>query len=103
MPNEPGVRNVPWQTYQTTMAAIEALSGYDLLALLPDKTEDIVQRGIQPPIAAVDGPTAAPGATAVAMSAASSVAPDGPLINYAWSFADRTTDSCPPVTPTFAR
>ena len=36
MPNEPGVRNVDWHTYQTTVDAIEALSGYDLLALLPD-------------------------------------------------------------------
>jgi DNA/RNA endonuclease G (NUC1) len=32
MPNDPGVRNVPWQTYRTTVQAIEALSGYDLLA-----------------------------------------------------------------------
>src|SRR4029079_9483930 len=30
MPNDPGVRDVPWQTYETTIDQIEALSGYDL-------------------------------------------------------------------------
>ena len=39
MPNEPGVRNVDWAEYLTTVDAIEALSGYDLLALLPDEVE----------------------------------------------------------------
>src|SRR5262245_55864887 len=39
MPNTPGIRNVPWQTYQTTVDAIETLTGYDLLALLPDAVE----------------------------------------------------------------
>jgi len=38
MPNDPGIRNVPWRTYETTVDAVEALSGYDLLALLPDAT-----------------------------------------------------------------
>ena len=39
MPNEPGIRNVDWNTYRTTVDAIEALTGYDLLALLPDDVE----------------------------------------------------------------
>jgi len=43
MPNEAGVRNVPWQTYQTTVGAIEQLTGYDLLALLPDDIEHAVE------------------------------------------------------------
>ena len=58
MPNEPGIRNVPWQTYATTVDAIEALSGYDLLALLPDKVEAAVESDTQPPLAAVTGPAA---------------------------------------------
>src|SRR5262249_46313002 len=45
MPNVAGIRNVPWQTYQTTVDAIEALTGYDLLAALPDKVENIVEAG----------------------------------------------------------
>jgi len=39
MPNRAGVRNVDWQTYKTTVDAVEALSGYDLLALLRDDIE----------------------------------------------------------------
>ena len=40
MPNEPGVRSVNWETYKTTVDAIEALTGYNLLALLQDKVEN---------------------------------------------------------------
>ena len=54
MPNDPGVRNVDWQTYKTTVDAVEALSGYDLLALLPDKIELAVESGTHAPVAAVD-------------------------------------------------
>lgn len=39
MPNEPGIRNVAWQTYQTTVSAIETSTGYDLLDLLPEAIE----------------------------------------------------------------
>ncbi|HEY2899551.1 MAG TPA: DNA/RNA non-specific endonuclease [Polyangia bacterium] len=109
MPNEPGVRNVPWQTYQTTVAAIEALSGYDLLALLPDKIENIVSQGIEPPIAAVDGPYAAAEGGTITMSAAGSVDPNGTVVSYTWTFGDGTTTTTttmsggPTVSHTFAR
>ncbi|MEA2698073.1 MAG: uncharacterized protein QOI66_2344, partial [Myxococcales bacterium] len=106
MPNEPGVRNVPWQTYQTTVAAIEALSGYDLLALLPDKIETIVAQGIQPPIAAVDGPYAGAEGGTLPMSAAGSVDPNGSIVSYAWTFGDGATAGGPSlssVSHTFAR
>jgi hypothetical protein len=43
MPNDPGIRNVPWETYKTTVDAVEALSGYDLLSLLPDPIEIAVE------------------------------------------------------------
>lgn len=43
MPNQAGIRNVPWHQYKTTVDAIEAASGYDLLALLPDPVERIVE------------------------------------------------------------
>lgn len=50
MPNDPGVRSVNWQTYKTTVDAIEALSGYDLLDLLPDDIETVVESRVgQPP------------------------------------------------------
>ncbi|HEU4628783.1 MAG TPA: DNA/RNA non-specific endonuclease [Gemmatimonadaceae bacterium] len=51
MPNEPGVRNVDWHTYQTTVDAVEAVSGYDLLARLPDGIELLVESGVRLPVA----------------------------------------------------
>ncbi len=43
MPNEPGVRNVDWHTYQVTVDSVEHLSGYDLLSLLRDDIERAVE------------------------------------------------------------
>jgi DNA/RNA endonuclease G (NUC1) len=44
MPNDP-VINADWTTYKTTVDAIEALSGYDLLDLLPDAIETQLEKG----------------------------------------------------------
>lgn len=52
MPNEPGVRDVAWQTYRTTVDAIEAETGYDLLAKLPDDVEWLDEAGITAPSSA---------------------------------------------------
>lgn len=46
-----GIRNNPWELYKTTVDAIEARSGYDLLSKLRDPLERIVESG-NPPIAA---------------------------------------------------
>ena len=88
MPNEPGVRNVNWETYKTTVDAIEALTGYDLLALLPDKTENIVEAGIMPPFAVTDGPYSAFEGSAVSMTAGDSFDPNGSVVHYTWNFGD---------------
>lgn len=45
MPNTAGIRSNNWETYRVTVDSIEALSGYDLLALLPDDVERIVESG----------------------------------------------------------
>jgi DNA/RNA endonuclease G (NUC1) len=103
MPNVAGIRNVPWQTYLTTVDAIEALTGYDLLANLPDKVENIVEAGIKPPIAAIDGPYAASEGGSIAMSAAASLDPNGTVVSYAWDFGDGTTGTGPSVTHTYAQ
>jgi DNA/RNA endonuclease G (NUC1) len=39
MPNDAGIRTNTWQSYRTTIDAVEALSGRDLLRLLPDAIE----------------------------------------------------------------
>jgi len=46
MPNDPGIRNVNWETYRTTVDAVEALSDYDVLDLLPDDVEIMVESGL---------------------------------------------------------
>jgi hypothetical protein len=91
MPNDPGVRDVAWETYQTTVDAIELLSGYDLLALLPDEVESAVESGTQPPIGDVTGPSNAAEGDTVAFSAAASIDPNGSVVSYEWSFGDGTT------------
>ncbi len=94
MPNDPGVRNVPWQTYETTIDNIEAQSGYDLLAALPDKVEAAVESNTQPPLATASGPATsiAEGGSAT-FSAAGSIDPNGSIVSYAWDFGDGTTGS----------
>ena len=46
MPNAPGIRNTNWESFKTTVNAVEALSGYDVLALLPDPIEIAVESGV---------------------------------------------------------
>lgn len=93
MPNIAGVRNVDWRTYETTVDSVEALSGYDLLALLPDPVEIAIESNTVPPVAAVDGPYAAISNESIAMSAAGSTDADAQTLTYAWDFGDGTTGS----------
>jgi hypothetical protein len=55
MPNDPGIRNVDWNTYRTTVNAVEKLSGYDVLSLLKKKVESVVETGMKDVITIVDG------------------------------------------------
>jgi DNA/RNA endonuclease G (NUC1)/PKD repeat protein len=103
MPNDPGVRDVAWETYKTTVDAVEALSGYDLLALLPDKIEIAVESGTNPPVAAVDGPYASLEGASVAMSGAGSSDLDGDPLTYEWTFGDGGTSSGVAVAHTYAQ
>ena len=102
MPNDAGIRNVAWQTYSTTVDAVEALSGYDLLALLRDDIEVAVESGTVPPVAAVDGAYAAYALDQVAMSAAGSTDGDGDALTYAWDFGDGSAANGARVSHTFA-
>ena len=103
MPNEPGIRNVDWETYRTTVDAIEALTGYDLLSLLPDKVESAVESGTRPPFARTDGPYASSEGSAASMNAAASFDSNGTVVNYLWSFGDGTTASGSTVNHVYAQ
>jgi DNA/RNA endonuclease G (NUC1) len=103
MPNDPGVRNVDWHTYLTTVDAVEGLSGYDLLALLPDDVEAAVESGTQPPIAAIAGVSALDEGASVTFNAVSSVDPNGSIVTYLWDFGDGTTGSGVSAAHTFAQ
>jgi hypothetical protein len=103
MPNQPGVRNVPWETYKTTVDAVEALSGYDLLALLRDDIEIAVESGTKPPVAALNGPFTGLEGSAVSMSAAGSSDPDGDALTYLWSFGDGGTATGLTASHTYAQ
>jgi endonuclease G len=43
MPNVAGIAGRPWRDYRTTVDAIEAATGYDLLSALPDSVEAVVE------------------------------------------------------------
>jgi DNA/RNA endonuclease G (NUC1) len=58
MPNDPGIRSINWQTYRRTVDEVEALSGYDLLALLPDRIEVAAESDVQKALVLVDQLTA---------------------------------------------
>jgi len=104
MPNEPGVRNVDWNTYRTTVDEIEALTGYNLLALLPDDVEAAVESNTQPPLAAVTGPAGAIAeGDSATFDAAGSVDPNGTIASYAWDFGDGSTGSGVSVSHTFVQ
>jgi len=104
MPNEPGIRNVPWNTYRTTVDAIEALTGYDLLALLPDDVEAAVESNTQPPLASLTGPAGALAeGDSATFDASGSLDPNGTIASYAWDFGDGSTGSGASVSHTFAQ
>lgn len=88
LPNDAGIRSVDWNTYRTTVDAVEALSGYDLLALLRDDLETALESNTVFPVGAVDGPYTAYAGDPVAMSALASTDADGDALGFAWSFGD---------------
>ena len=101
MPNIPGIRNVDWHTYETTVDSVEALSGYDLLALLPDPVEIAVESNTVPPVAAVDGPYTGIASESISMTASGSTDADNQNLAYAWDFGDGTTGSGVDVTNSY--
>jgi DNA/RNA endonuclease G (NUC1) len=103
MPNDAGVRNTPWETFVTTIDAVEALSGYDVLALLPDAIEVAVESGTQPPIAAIVAPATTEEGSSITFNASGSLDPNGSIVSYAWDFGDGTSGAGVSIAHTFAQ
>ncbi|HYE84803.1 MAG TPA: DNA/RNA non-specific endonuclease, partial [Vicinamibacterales bacterium] len=68
MPNDHAIGNHDWETYLTSVDAVEALTGYDLFSNLPDGVEYCVEAGINgnnppadldPPVVVCDTPDGA--------------------------------------------
>lgn len=101
MPNDAGIRNVAWQTYQVTVDAVEAASGFDVLSALRDDIEIAVESNTQPPQAVLDGPWAAYAGDPLAVSGAGSSDADGDALTYAWDFGDGSVGAGSALSHTF--
>ena len=104
MPNVTGVRNVDWQTnYVVTADSVEKLTGYSFLSLLSARTQRALKTGTKPPLGNIDGPYSSPEGSAVSMSAAASLDPNGTIVSYQWKFGDGSVASGPSVSHTYAQ
>lgn len=103
MPNDAGLRDAQWETFRTTVDAIEMASGYDLLALLPDRIERIIESGIRPPTARLNGPYSGIEGSGIAMSGAASTDADNQALSFSWQFGDGVSAVGSAVTHSYAQ
>lgn len=90
----PATKSKNYSAYVTTVDAIEAKTGYDFFAALPDNIENVLEADDHAPTAAFTAPaTSLEGAT-VSFDASISTDPDaGDVLSYAWTFSNGATST----------
>jgi DNA/RNA endonuclease G (NUC1) len=80
-----------WQNYETTIDAVEAATGFDVLKLLADEIEIPLEAKDQPPVARLSAPASSTEGSLVSFDASGTTDADaGDVITYKWSFGDGT-------------
>lgn len=100
-------RDGNWQAHSTTVDAIEAASGYDLLASLPNILEAILESNDRAPTARITGPAITIEGQAVVFDGTLSSDPDvgvtlNDVLSYQWSIDATVVGSQTTMTRTFA-
>ena len=97
-----GIRELPWQTFETSVDAIEAATGFDLLSALPEPLEAIVEARDHFPTAALATTGSGNEGSGIAFDAGASNDPDGDALTFTWSFGDGSTSTAAAPTHTYA-
>ena len=92
MPNVASV-NTDWNTYKTTVHAVEKLSGYNLLDKLPDDIELVVEDAAPRAVFGGDATIIEGGSASFDASNSTDADDDDDQLSYAWDFGDGTTGS----------
>ena len=94
--------NVAWETFITTVDDIEAATGYDFLAALPDWIERIVEANDRYPTATAPATLSGNEGTAISFTGAATDPDAGDVLTYRWIFGDGTTAESADATHTYA-